>query len=934
MVHRGHEEARATVSGNFSGVGIASGLDLASLINSLLAADAQRRVPLETRIATIAQTRAALQQSRSLLLGLRGAASALALPSTLSAKSVTSTNPNSLLATVLGGANPPASGMTSLLVRSLAHASRIASSALSLGGSALGATGGVLRFGTGRLVDDRPLALLRGGDGIPRGRIRIRDGDGDQAIVDLRAALSIDDVLREINGHASLDVEARLRPDGRGLELVDLSGGTGTLTIEEWGGGSTAAALGVLGVDGDGDGVVVGATISHLGAATPLWSLRGGVPIGEGEPDFVIVANGIEIPVSLAAGAGGVPPRAATLGQALDRIEDAIGSAGLGGELAVTIAPDGDRLRVSWSGVGEVSFLPAPGATPKTPSAIAALGLPASALTGSGDGAAPALADGARLDFGLHDVGLDRLDGGAGLQLSGSLTITDRSGVVAVVDDLASVDSIESLMARLRAAIDATPGMQVEVSLDADGSRIRIVDQGGGTGALSVTGAAAGQLGFAALANGWTGASSGAVAQSRDLRRADIGWGTPLDRVAGASVEGTIKITTAAGASAIIAVKPGMTVADLRRAVESSGLPISLGINGFGDAIEIVDLTGAPGTLVAADESGNAAASLGIAGSSSSGRLDGTRTIELALDGTESAADLAALLESLDGVDAEFTADGSGTGTLIVTASKTGIRHSVVLSLDGVDLGFASLVSASDARVILSPEAGPGTLVTSDTNVITSAIPGLSLQLLALSDDAVTVTVSPSFEPLIGAVSAFASALATAVANIRSATAVDVDAGTRGALYGNSTASRAREALRALVGRTFGPDGTRLSALGITVGADGAVLFDESVLASALESDPDAVRAMLAEEGGVAERFETLLGALVDPSSGAFDGDDERLARLSASALARIDRIDAAIERKRALLVARFGAMEATIERLRWQQSVLQSLVSSLGSNA
>lgn len=917
------------MSSLFSGVGVSSGLDIASIVQQLLAADGNRRIPLQMRLSRIAETRAALQQSQSLLLTLRASAAALAQPSILFATSVSSSLPGVLSATSTTGATA-AIGSTSLLVRSLASASRFASAALSSPAAALGADAVTVRFGTGRLVDDRALALLRGGDGIPRGRIRITDRSGQQATIDLRHALSIDDVLRAINDHEGVDVEARLRADGRGIEIVDTSFGTGVMKVQEWGSGTMAAALGIVGADLDGDGVISGSTIALLGDSTPLWSLRGGVPITDGAAEFTIIVDGQEIAVDLGGGPDDVPPRAATLGDALDRINAALAAEGVGDELSVTIAPSGDRLRVAYSGSGTVSFIEGASdgaATSGGPSALRALGLDVGPLIGSGEPNVPAIIDGARLVFGMNDVGFDRLDGGTGLSLTGSLTITDRAGRTVTISNLDGVDSVQTLLERLRTEAAAVPGMDLDIGLDASGSRLRIVDRSSGSGPLVVSGESAAMLGLAVVDSA---SDDPAVIQSRDLRRADIGWGTPLQHLASGWQTGSMRITAASGASAVIGVTTDMTVHDLARAIDASGIPVSLRINALGDAIEIVDDSGAAGPLVVEDLSGGAAASLRIVGSSTSGRIDGTRTVSLDLTGDENAEQLATLLHAIAGVDAQLAEDDLGQTILMVTSSQSGAKHGLVVSLDGVDLGLATVTEARDARVLLSPEVGSGVVVTSETNVLTSAIPGLSLELRSVSDDVVTVTVSPSDQPLKNSVSAFVATLTSAMANLRAATAVDVDAGTRGPLYGNFVATRARESLRALIGHTFGTDGKRLASIGISLGANGAVTFDESKLNAALESDPEGVRDLLAADEGVAARFEELMAALVDPASGAFGSDDERLSRAADNTTSRINRIDEAIDRRRDVLYARFNAMETTIERLRWQQSTLQSLLASV----
>lgn len=909
-----------------SGTGIASGLDIASLIQQLLASDAQRRVPLQSRLSQITQTRTALQESRSLLLALRSSANALALPSTLSATSIASSMPN-ILSAIASGNGAASIGTTSLLVRSLASASRFASASLASSTASIGASAATIRFGGGRLDDDRSLSLINGGAGFARGRIRITDRSGQQATIDLRDALSINDVMRAINERDDLDIEARLRSDGRGLEVIDTSGGSGTLKIQELSGGTTAASLGILGSDVDADGTMTGSTIASLGTATPLWSLRGGVSIVDGSADFVITVGDQKISIDLGAGPSGSPPRAATLGEALERINKTLDAAGVANQLSIAIAPTGDRLRITTNSSATIAFAAPSGSAGE--GVLSALGLPTTAIPGSSDPLAGQIIDGARLLFGMNDVGFDRLDGGRGLALSGSLTLVDRAGHSVTVDGLESVDSVQTLIARIKDAAASVPGMQLGVGLDAGASRLRIIDKAAGGGSITASGTAADTLGLTTLPSSSGGAQT---LQSRDLRRADIGLGTPLSQLTHGTLSGSFRITTASGATAVVAVTPNMTVTDLARAVAASGIPASIQVNALGDAIEVVDHSGIAGSLVVKDEGGGVAAALNLVGSSSTGRIDGTHTIALTLTGSENAAQLATILNGLDGVDAELLSDGSAGHLLMVTASKTGLRNAVSLSLDGADLGFASVAEARDARVLLNPSVGNGTLVTAETNALTGVISGVSLQLNAVSDEVISVSVSPSLQPLKSAVSAFASALSAVVAQLRSATAVDVDAGTRGALYGNSTATRARDALRTLAGRTFGSDGRRLSSLGITIGADGALNFDEAKLATALEGDPDGVRDTLSSNGGVAERFDQLLSALVEPSTGAFDGDDARLVRIADNTNSRIDRIDGAIERRRSILVARFNAMESAIERLRWQQSTLQSMISSLGS--
>ena len=52
------------------------------------------------------------------------------------------------------------------------------------------------------------LSALNGGAGVERGKIRITDRSGESEVIDLRFALTIDDVLKQINSSDNIDVIA------------------------------------------------------------------------------------------------------------------------------------------------------------------------------------------------------------------------------------------------------------------------------------------------------------------------------------------------------------------------------------------------------------------------------------------------------------------------------------------------------------------------------------------------------------------------------------------------------------------------------------------------------------------------------------------------------------------------------------------------------
>ncbi|MBE7559681.1 flagellar filament capping protein FliD [bacterium] len=91
------------------------------------------------------------------------------------------------------------------------------------------------------------LASLNNGAGVDRGSIVITNRAGTSATIDLTSANTLADVVNAINRASNLKVTASLSDQGTGLQLVDNSGGTGSLSVVE-SGGSTAADLGLLSV--------------------------------------------------------------------------------------------------------------------------------------------------------------------------------------------------------------------------------------------------------------------------------------------------------------------------------------------------------------------------------------------------------------------------------------------------------------------------------------------------------------------------------------------------------------------------------------------------------------------------------------------------------------------------------------------------------------
>ncbi|MGP0630042.1 flagellar hook-associated protein FlgL [Nitrospina sp. 32_T5] len=131
------------------------------------------------------------------------------------------------------------------------------------------------------------LSDLNGGAGVTLGSLSITDRAGNNAVVNLGAATTVNDVIVAING-AGINVTASINSTGDGLLLTDTSTAiTQALTVTESGGGTVAQELGIL---GSRNGNLTGQDLNPvITTATTLASLNGGNGLTLGSVD---VTNG------------------------------------------------------------------------------------------------------------------------------------------------------------------------------------------------------------------------------------------------------------------------------------------------------------------------------------------------------------------------------------------------------------------------------------------------------------------------------------------------------------------------------------------------------------------------------------------------------------------------------------------------------------------
>lgn len=301
---------------------------------------------------------------------------------------------------------------------------------------------------------------------------------------------------------------------------------------------------------------------------------------------------------------------------------------------------------------------------------------------------------------------LASLNGGAGVR-SGKIRVTDRAGGTAEID-LRTATTVDDVLKAINTQTAAQVAARVE------GDHLVLEDQSGGSGNLVVadvgvghTAADLGLLGSIA-ADAMIGVDL--VGLSSDTALDDLNDGNGIRRLNsqkdfavsladGTVLEfdlseylnvdtplsvlnhgtgvpaGSVKLSNRAGQSAIVDLSSAETIGDVKAAIESAGVNMTVSFKGGGLVVTDAS-TGSYETKIEEVDDGTTAQALGIAGTSSTGSIDGTDVLFIQTVGDvvrlinahpDNAGKLVASI-SEDGLGVSLADATSGTATFEVTA--------------------------------------------------------------------------------------------------------------------------------------------------------------------------------------------------------------------------------------------------------------------------
>jgi flagellar hook-associated protein 2 len=655
-------------------------------------------------------------------------------------------------------------------------------------------------------------------------------------------------------------------------------------------------------------------------------------------------------------------PAATTVEDVIDRINNADGN---GGKIVASIAADGVSLKIEDTTGSVVSNLIVT-STASNPDAASDLGID----TGAG-GVASATLNGDRLLSSINSVLVKSLNGGDGLNGATTITISDRDNDEFTVVTLDTYESLGELITFLNEEAAAND-VDVEISLNASGNGLLVTDNSGGTNNLTLSGDAATALGIEADIADTTvqGANLQLQYVSNATKLSDLNYGRGIGT-------GSFRITDGLGDTATVNIGGDeQTLYDIIAEINSKGLAINARVNDNGDGLIIEeDLTGVPGetpfvAIKVETVRGTTASDLNILGESEDvegGYIDGSYEATVDLSTSDTLGEVISKINDADiPVSATLlnTVAGATPYRMSLTSSISGRAGELIIDTGGVDLGLTSLSEGQDAKVFFgSDNPEDGFLITSASNTLDDVIDGVTIDLLDVSDDAVTLTISRDEESIVDAVKQFVTTFNDVVGRIDDYDYFDVDTEEKGVLLGNGTARLVRDALyRIATGKALNLDTSfqYLSQVGIGINSNGELTLDETAFREAYADDPEAVENLFAgydvtqstseelDEGitvdssettynalGFGSLFDRLLEDLTDSIDGTMTQAQEAYQSRIDLLNDRIDALDVKLEAKRERLTLEFAAMETALAQLQSQANSLSSLsVLSASTNS
>jgi|GEM_PF-473252 flagellar hook-associated protein 2 len=336
---------------------------------------------------------------------------------------------------------------------------------------------------------------------------------------------------------------------------------------------------------------------------------------------------------------------------------------------------------------------------------------------------------------------------------------------------------------------------------------------------------------------------------------------------------------------------------------------------------------------------------------------DGSMTINGTTVNITAGSTVDDVVQAINGASTGVTASKDANGRLLLTSNTTGSGSG--FTAGGTQFTLNSSAAGQDSTLTnlnaaYSVDGGPTRYATS--NIVTDAVPGLSLTLKAASTTAVTITVgspAPDVDTIKQAVHDFVDSYNALMSDLSSRISEqpvippqqDSDY-LKGLFFGDGMLTNIQSRVRNVMMSPIGSDPSLnlLSQIGISTGAttgggtvnqdsiDGKLVVDDDKLTAMLTSNPDGVKKLLGATVGT-NGFAQALDAALDPEVQAGGDFDTLISQANSQVSDYADQIadwDQRLSDQQDRLKAQFSAMELALSKSQSTQSWLTGQIASL----
>jgi flagellar hook-associated protein 2 len=258
--------------------------------------------------------------------------------------------------------------------------------------------------------------------------------------------------------------------------------------------------------------------------------------------------------------------------------------------------------------------------------------------------------------------------------------------------------------------------------------------------------------------------------------------------------------------------------------------------------------------------------------------MAGGTTKTITTDGTQTLADVANQINGDGlGVTASVVTDSSGS-RLAIVSNSSGAANDFSIGSAGSGFGFTQAAMGKDASLTVD-----GINITSASNTVTGAVPGLTLNLLSAQQGTeVSLRVAPDTTAATNAINQFVSDYNSMITQLTSQ--FTFNGTSEGVLATDSTVRSLQSSLLGAISYTYSPaSGTttvpNLSSLGISVGNDGKLTVDSPTLQNVLQNNYSDVQNFFQGSAlnGFANSVDQQLSTYINGGDGAFTLDLQSL---------------------------------------------------------